>query len=84
MRKDGAKIALKNCAPFTKSITKIDGTTLDDAKHLELVMPMHNPSEYNSNYCDTTGLCFYSKDEVTNSILIFKITLFNSFIYYFY
>ena len=30
----------KNCAPFTKCITKIDGTTIDDYKDLNLVMPM--------------------------------------------
>ena len=26
------QIAFKNCAPFTKCITKIDGTTIDDAE----------------------------------------------------
>ena len=35
-----ASEALKNCAPFTKCIIKIDGTTIDDAEELELVMPM--------------------------------------------
>ena len=25
------KVAFKNCAPFTKCIAKIDGTTIDDA-----------------------------------------------------
>ena len=30
----------KNWAPFTKCITKIDGTTIDDYKDLNLVMPM--------------------------------------------
>ena len=31
--------AFNNCAPFTKSITKISRTTIDDAEDLDLVMP---------------------------------------------
>ena len=34
--------AFKNCAPFTKCIIKNDGTTIDDAEGLDLVMPMYN------------------------------------------
>ena len=36
------RVAFKTCAPFTKCITKIHGTTIDDAKDLDLVMPMYN------------------------------------------
>ena len=36
------QVALKNCAPFTKSITKIYEITTDDAEDLDLVMPMYN------------------------------------------
>ena len=36
------QVAFKNCASFTKCITKIDGTTIDDAEGLDLVMPMYN------------------------------------------
>ena len=60
-------IAFKNCAPFTKCITKIDGTATDDVEDLDLVMPMYNLIEYSSNYSETTGsLCFFSKDKATN------------------
>ena len=31
-------VAFKNCALFTKCISKIDGTTIDDAEDLDLVM----------------------------------------------
>ena len=31
-----AQEAFKNCAPFTKCITKIDGTTIDHAANLDL------------------------------------------------
>ena len=64
---NGTQIAFKNCAPFIKCVTKIDGTTIDDAEDLDLVMPMYNFLEYISNYSDTTSsLCCYSKDEATN------------------
>ena len=44
-----------------------DGTTINDAADLDLVMPMYNLMEYSSNYSETTGsLWFYSKDEATN------------------
>ena len=60
-------VVFKNCAWCTKCITKIDGTTLDDAEDLDLVMPMYNFIEYSSNYSETTGhLWLHSKDEATN------------------
>ena len=34
------QVAFKNCAPFTKRITKIDETTTDDVEDLDLVMKM--------------------------------------------
>ena len=34
------EVALKTSAPFLTFITKIDGTTKDDAEDLDLVMPM--------------------------------------------
>ena len=61
------KVAFKNSAPFTKCITKIDETTIDDAENLDLVMPMHNLIEHSSKYSETTeSLWFYSRDEATN------------------
>ena len=47
------QVAFKNCASFTKCITKIDGTTINDAE--DLVMSMYNLLEYSSNYSGTTG-----------------------------
>ena len=62
-----SQVAFKNCAPFAKCITKIGGTTIDDAEDVDLLMPMHNLLERSSNYSDTTGsLWFCSKDETTN------------------
>ena len=62
------RVAFKNCAPFTICITKIDGTTIDDAEDWDLDMPMYNFIEYSSNYSETTGsLWSYSKNEAINS-----------------
>ena len=61
------QVAFKNCGPFTKCITKNDGTKLDDAEDLDLVVLINNLVEYSSNYSDETGsLWFCSKDEATN------------------
>ena len=52
---------------FTKCITKIDETKIDDAEDLDLVIPMYNLIEYSSNYSETTGSSwFYSRDEATD------------------
>ena len=40
------QVAFKNCAPFTKYITEFDGTTIDDAEDLDLVIPMYNLIKY--------------------------------------
>ena len=61
------QVAFTNCAPFTKCIKNIDETTIDDAEHLDLVMPIYNLIEYSSNYSETTGsLWFYSQDKTTD------------------
>ena len=61
------QVTFKNCAQFSKCITKIDVTTIDDAEDLNLAMPVYNVLEHSPNYSETTGsLWFYSKDEATN------------------
>ena len=56
------QVAFKNCAPFTKSFTKIDRTTIDDTEDLDLFLPMYSLIEYSSNYSEATAnLWFYSK-----------------------
>ena len=44
------QVSFKNCAPFIKCITKIDGTTIDNVKDLDIVISMYNLIEYSSNY----------------------------------
>ena len=54
------QVTFKHCSPFTKYIIKIDRTTINDAKDLDLFMPMHNFSNYSDITCT---LWFFSKDE---------------------
>ena len=49
------KLAFKNNAPFAPCISKIINTLIDNAKDLDIVMPMHNLLEYSKNYPETTG-----------------------------
>ena len=57
------KVIFKNCAPFTNCISEINNTQVDNAKDIDIVMPMYNVIEYSDNYTKTTGnLWQYSKD----------------------
>ena len=54
----------QNCAPFTKCISKINDTEIDNAHDIDIVMPMYNSIEYSNNYSKTSGsLWQYYKDE---------------------
>ena len=57
------KVIFKNCAPFINCISEIINTQVDNAKDIDIVMPMHNVIEYSDNYAKTTGsLWQYCKD----------------------
>ena len=47
--------AFKNCAPFTKCISRINNTDIDNAKDIDIVMLMYNFIEYSDNYSKTSG-----------------------------
>ena len=47
------KVILKNLAPFTNCISEINNTQVDNAKDIDIVMPMHNLLEYSGNYSKT-------------------------------
>ena len=67
------KVIFKNCAPFTNCISEINNTQIDNAKDIDIVMPMYNLIEYSDNYA--TSLWQYSKDIPSqtdnNAIIIF-------------
>ena len=57
------KVIFKNCAPFTNCISEINNTQIDNAKDIDIVMPMYNLIEYSDNYAKTTGILWqYCKD----------------------
>ena len=57
------KVIFKNCAPFTNCISEINNTQIDNAKDIDIVMPMYNLIEYSDNYSKTTeSLWQYYKD----------------------
>ena len=57
------KVIFKNCVPFTNCISEINNTQIDNAKDIDIVMPIYNLVEYSDNYANTTGsLWQYCKD----------------------
>ena len=63
------KLALKNNAPFTSCISKINNTLIDNAEDLDIVMPMYNLLEYSKNYRKTIGSFWnYYRDEPNSGI----------------
>ena len=62
-------VTFKNCAPFTNCISKINNTQVDNAKDIDIVMPMYNLIEYSHNYAKTTGsLWQYFRDEPNDNL----------------
>ena len=49
------KVIFKNYAPFTNCISEINNTQEDNAKDVDIVMPMYNLIEYSDNYAKTSG-----------------------------
>ena len=57
------KVIFKNCAPFSNCISEINNTQVENAKDIDIVMPMYNLIEYSDNYSKTSGsLWQYCKD----------------------
>ena len=62
-------VIFKNCAPFTKCISRINNTDTDNAKDIDIVMPMCNLIEYSDTYWRTSGgLYQHYKDEPNDNI----------------
>ena len=49
------KLIFKNCALFTNYIREINNTQIDNAKDIDIVMPIYNLIEYSDNYSKTSG-----------------------------
>ena len=61
-------VTFKNCAPFTKCISRINNTDIDTAQDIDTVMPMYNLIEYSDNYSKTSGSLwqYYNDDPNEN------------------
>ena len=51
---NNTRLALKNCAPFTKCNLEINDEHVDIVENLDIVMPMYNLIEYSDNYQDSS------------------------------
>ena len=62
-------VAFKNCAPFINCIGEINNTQVDNAKDIDIIMPMYNLIEYSNNYAKTTGsLWQYFRDKPNDNL----------------
>ena len=64
------RVIFKNCAPFVNSKSEINNTEIDNAKGIEMVMPMYNLIEYSNNYSKASGILWkYSKDDPNDKFI---------------
>ena len=47
------EVVFKNFAPFTDCISEINNRQIDNAKDIDIVVPMYNLIEYSNNYSKT-------------------------------
>ena len=59
------KVIFKNCSPFTDCISEGNNTQIDDAQHIDVIMPMYNLMKYNDNSKTSGSLWQYYRDEPT-------------------
>ena len=62
-------VVFKNCTPFTNCISEINNTQVDNAKDIDIVMPMYCLIEYSDNYTKTSrSLRQYYRDEPNDNL----------------
>ena len=62
-------VIFKNCAPFTKCISRINGTDIDNAQDIDIVMTMYNLIEYSDNYSKTSEILWqYYRDDPNDNM----------------
>ena len=72
------KVIFKNCAPFTNCISEVNNTQIDNAKDIDIVMPMYNLIEYSYNYAKTTGSLWQYCKDIPSRDANDEITVFNA------
>ena len=72
---NNTRLALKNCAPFTKCNLEINDEHVDTAENLDITMPMYNLIEYSDNYQDSSATLYqYKRDEQPEANAINDLT----------
>ena len=62
-------VIFKNCAPFTKCISRINGTDIDNAQDIDIVISIYNLIKYSDNYSKTSGsLWQYYRDDPSDNL----------------
>ena len=73
------RLALKNCAPFTKCNLEINDEHIDTAENLDITMPMYSLIEYSDNYQDSSATLYqYKRDGPPENDAVADLTAYNS------
>ena len=76
---NATRLALKNCAPFTKCNLEINDEHVNTAENLHIVMPIYNLIEYSDNYEDSSATLYqYKRDEPPEDDAVADLTADNS------
>ena len=69
------RLALKNCAPFTKCNLEINDEHVDTAENLDITMPMYNLIECSDNYQNSSVTLYqYKRDEPPEDDVVADLT----------
>ena len=75
---NATRLALKNCAPFTKCNLEINDEH-STAENLDIEMPMYNLIEYSDNYQDSSATLYqYKRNELPEDNAVADLTANNS------
>ena len=73
------RLALKNCAPFTKCNLEINDEHVDTPENLDITMSLYNLIEYSDNYQDSSATLYqYKRDEPPEADAVADLTADNS------
>ena len=76
---NATRLALKNCAPFTKCNLEINDEHVETAENADIVMPMYNLIEYSDNYQDSSATLYqHKRDEPPEDDAVADLTANNS------
>ena len=76
---NATRVALKNCAPFTKCKLEINDEHVNTAQNLDIIMPMYKLIEYSDNYQDSSAILYqYKRDEPPEDDAVADLTDDNS------